>query len=143
MDKRWREHLYEMDYLKNGIGLRAMAQRDPLVEYQREGFEMFTAMQEGIKEDVVRLANTLEVKVKRPTAAVGAKGSGAQLGAGASNGEAGGGVSVEAEELKPKKPHLHLSAPDESGGVNESDDEAAAGDAPTNRAERRKRKRGA
>jgi preprotein translocase subunit SecA len=41
IDRKWREHLYEMDYLKEGIGLRAMAQRDPLVEYQREGYDMF------------------------------------------------------------------------------------------------------
>jgi preprotein translocase subunit SecA len=40
LDRKWREHLYEMDYLKEGIGLRAMAQRDPLVEYQREGFAL-------------------------------------------------------------------------------------------------------
>ena len=54
IDNRWREHLYEMDYLQEGIGLRAMAQRDPLVEYQREGFDMFLAMQDTIKEDFVR-----------------------------------------------------------------------------------------
>jgi preprotein translocase subunit SecA len=54
IDNRWREHLYEMDYLQEGIGLRAMAQRDPLVEYQREGFEMFQQMQETIKEDFAR-----------------------------------------------------------------------------------------
>ncbi len=53
VDRKWREHLYEMDYLKEGIGLRAMAQRDPLVEYQREGFDMFTAMLEGMKEESV------------------------------------------------------------------------------------------
>ena len=53
MDRKWREHLYEMDYLKEGIGLRAMAQRDPLIEYQREGFDMFAAMLEGIKEETV------------------------------------------------------------------------------------------
>ena len=40
LDRKWREHLYEMDYLQEGIGLRAMAQRDPLVEYQREGFAL-------------------------------------------------------------------------------------------------------
>ena len=50
LDRKWREHLYEMDYLKEGIGLRAMAQRDPLVEYQREGYDMFMAMLEGLKE---------------------------------------------------------------------------------------------
>lgn len=54
VDQKWREHLYEMDYLKEGIGLRAMAQRDPLVEYQREGGDMFNAMKDGIKEETVR-----------------------------------------------------------------------------------------
>jgi preprotein translocase subunit SecA len=54
IDNRWREHLYEMDYLQEGIGLRAMGQRDPLVEYQREGFDMFVRMQEVIKEDFAR-----------------------------------------------------------------------------------------
>jgi preprotein translocase subunit SecA len=54
IDNRWREHLYEMDYLQEGIGLRAMGQRDPLVEYQREGYDMFLQMQETIKEDFTR-----------------------------------------------------------------------------------------
>ncbi|MFN2588455.1 MAG: preprotein translocase subunit SecA [Actinomycetota bacterium] len=54
IDNRWREHLYEMDYLQEGIGLRAMAQKDPLVEYQREGYEMFHSMQATIKEDFAR-----------------------------------------------------------------------------------------
>ncbi|GFG72889.1 protein translocase subunit SecA 1 [Mycobacterium botniense] len=53
IDRKWREHLYEMDYLKEGIGLRAMAQRDPLVEYQREGYDMFMAMLDGLKEESV------------------------------------------------------------------------------------------
>jgi len=53
LDRKWREHLYEMDYLREGIGLRAMAQRDPLIEYQREGYDLFNSMMEGIKEDSV------------------------------------------------------------------------------------------
>lgn len=53
IDRKWREHLYEMDYLKEGIGLRAMAQRDPLVEYQREGYDMFVGMLEALKEESV------------------------------------------------------------------------------------------
>ena len=53
LDRKWREHLYEMDYLKEGIGLRAMAQRDPLTEYQREGFEMFDTMMDGLKEESI------------------------------------------------------------------------------------------
>ena len=64
LDRKWREHLYEMDYLKEGIGLRAMAQRDPLVEYQREGFTMFEGMMGQIKEESMGLLYNLEVKVR-------------------------------------------------------------------------------
>jgi preprotein translocase subunit SecA len=64
LDRKWREHLYEMDYLQEGIGLRAMAQRDPLVEYQREGFDMFGAMMDGIKEESVGFLFNLEVQVE-------------------------------------------------------------------------------
>ncbi len=63
LDRKWREHLYEMDYLQEGIGLRAMAQRDPLVEYQREGFNMFSAMMDAIKEESVGYVFNLEVQV--------------------------------------------------------------------------------
>jgi len=63
LDRKWREHLYEMDYLREGIGLRAMAQRDPLVEYQREGYDMFTTMMESIKEESVAFIFNLEVTV--------------------------------------------------------------------------------
>ena len=63
VDRKWREHLYEMDYLREGIGLRAMGQRDPLVEYQREGFDMFAAMMEAIKEESVGFVFNLEVEV--------------------------------------------------------------------------------
>jgi preprotein translocase subunit SecA len=72
LDRRWREHLYEMDYLQEGIGLRAMAQRDPLVEYQREGFDMFAAMMEAIKEDAVGFLFNLEVQVDQILAPVSA-----------------------------------------------------------------------
>ena len=64
LDRRWREHLYEMDYLQEGIGLRAMGQRDPLVEYQREGFDMFQAMMDGIKEESIGFLFNLEVQVE-------------------------------------------------------------------------------
>ncbi|WP_280457545.1 preprotein translocase subunit SecA [Nocardia carnea] len=66
LDRKWREHLYEMDYLKEGIGLRAMAQRDPLVEYQREGFDMFANMLEGLKEDAVGILFNVQVEVQQP-----------------------------------------------------------------------------
>nr|WP_278189734.1 preprotein translocase subunit SecA [Brevibacterium sp. ZH18] len=129
IDKRWREHLYEMDYLKNGIGLRAMAQKDPLVEYQREGFDMFKTMQDGIKEDVVRLTNTLEVTVNRS--------------ADVSDDESE--VEVDAAELRHTTPKMQLSAPSEDGSAmaSEDEDESADDSQPVNRAQRRaKRKAG-
>jgi len=63
LDRHWREHLYEMDYLQEGIGLRAIGQRDPLVEYQREGFDMFQAMQESIKSEAVAYVFNASVQV--------------------------------------------------------------------------------
>jgi preprotein translocase subunit SecA len=63
LDRKWREHLYEMDYLREGIGLRAYSQRDPLVEYQREGFDMFATMMDGIKEESVGYLFNLEVQL--------------------------------------------------------------------------------
>src|SRR6478609_4674178 len=72
LDRKWREHLYEMDYLREGIGLRAMAQRDPLVEYQREGGDMFNSMMEAFMEEVVGFVFHLEVQVEStPAAGVG------------------------------------------------------------------------
>ncbi len=62
IDRKWRDHLYEMDYLKEGIGLRAMAQRDPLVEYQREGFTMFQLMMGQIREESVNYLFNIEVQ---------------------------------------------------------------------------------
>ena len=64
IDRKWRDHLYEMDYLKEGIGLRAMAQRDPLVEYQREGYSMFQQMMGGIREESIGFLFNLEVQVQ-------------------------------------------------------------------------------
>ena len=64
LDRKWREHLYEMDYLQEGIGLRAMAQRDPLVEYQKEGFDLFAAMSDAIKEELVGLLFHVEVDIQ-------------------------------------------------------------------------------
>ncbi len=64
LDRKWREHLYEMDYLREGIGLRAYSQRDPLVEYQREGFDMFHSMKEGIREETVGYLFHIEVEVE-------------------------------------------------------------------------------
>ncbi|MFC3994926.1 preprotein translocase subunit SecA [Nocardiopsis sediminis] len=77
MDRKWREHLYEMDYLQQGIGLRAMAQRNPLIEYQREGFDMFQEMLESIKEESVGYLFNVEVQVNGKPAGQGITAAGA------------------------------------------------------------------
>jgi preprotein translocase subunit SecA len=74
LDRKWREHLYEMDYLQEGIGLRAMAQRDPLVEYQREGYELFAAMMDAIKEELASLVFNVEVTIEGDGSTIEAKG---------------------------------------------------------------------
>ncbi len=61
IDQRWREHLEEMDYLQEGINLRAMGQKDPLTEWQREGFEMFGALMKGVAQDFVRYVMHVQV----------------------------------------------------------------------------------
>ena len=63
IDQRWREHLFEMDYLQEGINLRAMGQKDPLVEWQREGYSMFSEMMHGIAQDFVRYVMHVQVVV--------------------------------------------------------------------------------
>ena len=86
LDRKWREHLYEMDYLREGIYLRAYSQRDPLVEYQREGFDMFAAMMDGIKEEAVGFLFNLEVQVED-----GGRGRGRGRGARSTRADAPGG----------------------------------------------------
>ena len=89
--ERWPEHLYEMEYLKEGIGLRAMAQRDPLVEYQREGYDMYQAMLGAVREETVTYLFNLDLSKQRTQA------SAVRL----------------AEPSRPK--FLQYSAPDEDG----------------------------
>jgi len=116
IDRKWREHLYEMDYLQEGVGLRAYAQRDPLVEYQREGFDMFQQMLDGIKEEAVGFLFNLEVQVEEPEVTldekpveIHAKGLGGQrlprnlqYSAPTIDGAAGsGGVAVEQQDSAP------------------------------------------
>jgi preprotein translocase subunit SecA len=98
LDRKWREHLYEMDYLQEGIGLRAMAQRDPLVEYQREGYELFAAMMDAIKEEIAGFLFNVEVTVE--SSEVQAKG-------------------IEAKPVSPIG--LQYSAADESGNVTKNE----------------------
>ncbi len=93
LDFKWREHLYEMDYLKEGIGLRAMGQRDPLIEYQREGYQLFEAMSDAIKEQAVSILYRVEKKetpqapVTADSAAQTAQGAPAQRAAAGASGQ--------------------------------------------------------
>ncbi|APU17308.1 MULTISPECIES: preprotein translocase subunit SecA [Actinoalloteichus] len=90
LDRKWREHLYEMDYLKEGIGLRAMAQRDPAIEYQREGFDMFAAMLEALKEESVGFLFNIQVEPAdgaKPAAAPAGPPVAVTVGGGGSNGD--------------------------------------------------------
>ena len=130
LDRKWREHLYEMDYLREGIGLRAYSQRDPLVEYQREGYDMFNAMMEGIKEESVGFLFNLEVQVEEEpvegaaeadfdeeAAALAAGSALSQAAASAQGGHEHPHISARGLE-RPKQPTaLAYSAPTETGDV--------------------------
>ncbi|MET8247175.1 preprotein translocase subunit SecA [Streptomyces sp. NPDC005202] len=126
LDRKWREHLYEMDYLQEGIGLRAMAQKDPLVEYQREGFDMFQAMMDGIKEESVGYLFNLEVQVEQqveevPVEDVQPVAEGVQDAVPA---QAGARPEIRAKGLDaPQRRDLHFSAPtvDGEGGIVEGE----------------------
>ncbi|RMI37081.1 preprotein translocase subunit SecA [Streptomyces triticirhizae] len=158
LDRKWREHLYEMDYLQEGIGLRAMAQRDPVVEFQREGFDMFTAMLEGIKEESVGYLFNLEVQVERQVEQVPVQGGAKEQAAEDAQRQeavpAGARPAILAKGLEAPKPAqgLRYSAPtvDGAGGVVEGDFAAGDEGAPAatssgqgqTRAERRKAQKG-
>jgi len=143
LDRKWREHLYEMDYLKEGIGLRAMAQRDPLVEYQREGYNLFEAMNEAIKEEAVGFLFNAEVQVQEPEPAplqpvaigdmlrgLDAAPADQRQPQDAAHEAASAAARPEVhakgldEVVRPSR--LHYSAPSEDGGVEEHDEGSAA-----------------
>ena len=148
LDRKWREHLYEMDYLQEGIGLRAMAQKDPLVEYQREGFDMFQAMMEGIKEESVGYLFNLEVQVEQQVEEVPVQ---EQVPSSEKEPAGAGAPAIRAKGLEaPQRPErLHFSAPTAEGGVVEGDLPSDDGGGPVRstadgmtRAERRKAQKG-
>ncbi|WP_329317486.1 preprotein translocase subunit SecA [Streptomyces sp. NBC_01262] len=155
LDRKWREHLYEMDYLQEGIGLRAMAQRDPLVEYQREGFDMFTQMMDGIKEESVGYLFNLEVQVEQQVEQVPVEDAAVAVADAPSLAKqdsipaARPEIRAKGLEAPKRADRLHFSAPtvDGEGGVVEGDfDNGDAGDDAgeevLTRAERRKAAKG-
>ena len=142
LDRKWREHLYEMDYLQEGISLRAMAQKDPLVEYQREGYQLFQAMTEAIKEESVGYLFNLEVKVPDATEEKAADGQAAEA---EPSGDGQAPVVLAKGLDEPERPaQLQYSAPtlDGDSGVEVERDggrsvSASSGPAGASRAERR------
>jgi preprotein translocase subunit SecA len=119
IDRRWRDHLYEMDYLKDGIGLRAMAQRDPLVEYQREGYALFQSMMGQIREESVGFLFNLEVEVQGQVGAAEAP-----------------VIAAKGLEPEKKQPQLAYSAPNISGEVEVRDQKGRLEQAATAKAQR-------
>ena len=136
MDRRWREHLYEMDYLKEGIGLRAMAQRDPLIEYEREGHLMFNDMMAGVKEDVVGYVYNLEVQVEKPQSvvpkAVSAllRGASARAAAPTTADGAGSGTDPEAPSADAEATDAAADTADAGGGARFAERTGADGERP-------------
>jgi len=134
LDRKWREHLYEMDYLQEGIGLRAMAQRDPLVEYQREGYLLFEAMNEAIKEESIGYLFNVEVEVNADADQIAIEANtleGNALQDSVQDSPAPRPVdgfeaarSIRAKGLEtPKAPaRLHYSSPSDDGSVQERDE---------------------
>ncbi|WP_410653568.1 preprotein translocase subunit SecA [Amycolatopsis sp. cmx-4-54] len=161
LDRKWREHLYEMDYLKEGIGMRALAQRDPVIEYQREGYDMFRAMLESLKEEAVGFLFNLQVEQAEPAAPSPESASALPAGVGSGNGQAANGDGRHARPTPPQAPAtdtesvpsalrgkglgggsqsgLTMSGPSEDGGVESHSDSAgsAGGDQSGTRRERR------
>ncbi len=161
IDRRWRDHLYEMDYLKDGIGLRAMAQRDPLVEYQREGFALYQSMMGQIREEAVGFLFNLEVEVTGGAggASVQARGLTAptapanQLSYSAPSEDASGEVEVRnqrgqveraatarAQQAQQRQQPAAQQAPAERGAFGQRQEQPQQ--APLNRAQRRAQEKG-
>ncbi|GMA38991.1 hypothetical protein GCM10025883_10360 [Mobilicoccus caccae] len=129
LDRKWREHLYEMDYLQEGIGLRAMAQRDPVVEYSREGYQMFNAMLESIKEESVGYLFNVDVQIDE-----------SQLPP--EEGE-DSGVAVRGDGLEVnRREALQYSAPAEDGSVERHRDDSSRDRKSRRAAKRAQRKKG-
>ncbi|OBA69607.1 preprotein translocase subunit SecA [Gordonia sp. 852002-10350_SCH5691597] len=160
LDRKWRDHLYEMDYLREGIHLRSMAQRDPVVEYQREGYDMFVGMLEGLKEETLQYLYNVQVQAEpaptvtpasaAATAAAAAARQPAMAGAASSgngasqNGASGNSeapaalraVGVDAESDVP----MTYSGPDEDGGTSVHSEEEELDDPALVAASRRERR---
>lgn len=169
LDRKWREHLYEMDYLKEGIGMRALAQRDPLIEYQREGFDMFRAMLDSLKEEAVGFLFNLQVERAEPETVQQPEPSALPGGVTSATGAAAGAFGAKSEDegkhARPAPPQppatdsdsvpsalrgkglgggvqsgLTMSGPSEGGGVESHSDSADDSDSGAAGGTRRERR---
>lgn len=150
LDRKWREHLYEMDYLREGIGLRGLAQQRPEVEYAREGYDMFVAMLEGMKEESVGFLFNVQVEPAPAPATVAAQPTPSGLAEFAAAAAQQGGVAtkqrpvppaagVRAKGLDEKAQPLTYSGPSEDGGVEVK----RSGGAPSTGGSRKERREAA
>ncbi|OLF19095.1 preprotein translocase subunit SecA [Actinophytocola xanthii] len=158
LDRKWREHLYEMDYLKDGIGLRAMAQRDPLIEYQREGYDMFNAMLDALKEECITLlfrAQVAEPQQQAPAQAQPADGAdraarAQQAAARAAQAQAVQQAARQEDQIppalrggrgtQPPEQQYTYSGPAEGGGVQSRGGQSGNGQKPNAGGSRRDRR---
>ena len=130
IDRKWRDHLYEMDYLREGIYLRSLAQADPVVEYQREGFDMFHGMLEGIKEEALGFLFNAQVETEPayqqepelPTGPVADSADESKVPA---------GLRARGVPAVPTEVPMVFTGPDESGDTAAFDEEAGEPSAET------------
>ncbi|MDG4664297.1 preprotein translocase subunit SecA [Mycobacterium sp. 236(2023)] len=148
LDRKWREHLYEMDYLREGIGLRGLAQQRPEVEYAREGYDMFIGMLDGMKEESVGFLFNVQVeRAPAPAVAAQATPSGLAEFAAAAAQQAGAvatkerpaAAGVRAKGIDDQQQRLTYSGPSEDGGVEVK----RSGAAPTTGTTRKERREAA
>jgi preprotein translocase subunit SecA len=151
LDRKWRDHLYEMDYLREGIHLRSMAQRDPVVEYQREGYDMFSAMLDAIKEESVGFLFNVAVEANpapdqapvaapaqpAPTPAPAPRPLPTEEPVAAQSGRSAAPTALRAKGFEDEQRDLVYTGPAEGGGTREISDGADTAGVSASRRERR------
>ncbi|GAA1887665.1 preprotein translocase subunit SecA [Williamsia serinedens] len=151
LDRKWRDHLYEMDYLREGIHLRSMAQRDPVVEYQREGYDMFSAMLDAIKEESVGFLFNVAVEANpapeqapvaapvqpAPTPAPAPRPLPTEEPVAAQPGRSAAPTALRAKGFEDEQRDLVYTGPAENGGTREISDGADTAGVSASRRERR------
>ncbi|GED99499.1 preprotein translocase subunit SecA [Gordonia crocea] len=124
IDRKWRDHLYEMDYLREGIYLRSMAQADPVVEYQREGFDMFHGMLDGIKEEALGFLFNAQVETE-PAYDPGPELPTGPVADSADESKIPAGLRARGVPGQPAETPMVFTGPDESGSAAAFDEEPA------------------